>query len=116
MFKLITVSVLQAVMGRSKGLIMSDQPIKLSALPTDVVSQCERFLNDDNVEGSLGVLRDTGYDKSDAIWIMKELQKISFKEATELVHLSNVWKDTREQDDKIQESFIDFLNKIDDKS
>ena len=95
---------------------MSEQPIRLCALPKDVVRQCERFLNDDNVEGSLGFLRNTGYDKSDAIWLMKELQKISFKEATELVHLSNIWNDTREQDDKIQDSIFDFLKKIDDKS
>ena len=97
---------------------MNDLPISVCDLPKDIFSQCRQFLTESNVDGSLKILRDAGYSKSDSIWLMKGLlyciqhQKISFSEATQLVHLSNVWKDCREQDDKIQESFLDFLDEI----
>ena len=64
-----------------------------------------------DIEVIIDYLRENKYSKTQSIVIVKKLKDIPLDEAHSLVHLSKVWEDVREFDEKLNEEFLKvFMN------
>ena len=66
-----------------------------------------------SLESVISFLRDDGFSKTQSIVMINEITGLSLKEATFLVHSSNVWIDVFQSDSEFLDSFYDFLESDD---
>lgn len=57
-------------------------------------------------EDVLAFLRDEGLTKVESLKFFRVWKNISLGEAKKIVHFSNVWKDQKETDEALQDSFL----------
>ena len=56
-----------------------------------------------DIQAVLTFARESGCSKTDAMRLLILLQGISLAEAKQLVHFSEAWKDTKQQDEEFQD-------------
>jgi endonuclease V-like protein UPF0215 family len=63
-------------------------------------------------ESVISFLRLNNYSKPQSIEIFRSTLGISYYEAQDIIHNSQIWSDVKESDDKIIDDFFDILEEL----
>lgn len=76
----------------------------------EIEKRCNQiYKNTKNDEEVLAFLRAEGFTKVESLKFFRLWKNIPLGEAKKIVHFSDVWKDQKEADEALQDSFLDTL-------
>ncbi|MCP4303727.1 MAG: hypothetical protein GY788_02375 [bacterium] len=78
----------------------------------DSIFDDAKALGDCSIEDLLQFLRDNGLQKLASSIVVQKIRNMERRDALNVVHFSETWKDRREVDEKWQNAFLDVLEEI----